>query len=70
MDQCMIDVTDIKEVKVGDEAIIIGKDYINNLKYDAEDISSQVGMTSGEIMSIISKRVPRVYIKNRNIIKS
>gem|GEM_PF-4130559 len=26
-------------------------------------------MTSGEIMSIISKRVPRVYIKNRNIIK-
>ncbi|GAA0064304.1 alanine racemase [Clostridium sp. CTA-1] len=69
MDQCMIDVTDIKEVKVGDEAIIIGKDYINNLKYDAEDISSQVGMTSGEIMSIISKRVPRVYIKNRNIIK-
>ncbi|EPY2306543.1 alanine racemase [Clostridium sporogenes] len=69
MDQCMIDVTDIKEVKVGDEAIIIGKDHINNLKYDAEDISSQVGMTSGEIMSIISKRVPRVYIKNRNIIK-
>ncbi len=41
MDQCMIDVTDIKEVKVGDEAIIIGKDYINNLKYDAEDISSR-----------------------------
>jgi len=34
MDQCMIDVTDIKEVKVGDEAIIIGKDHINNLKYD------------------------------------
>ncbi|KRU24545.1 alanine racemase [Clostridium sporogenes] len=69
MDQCMIDVTDIKEVKVGDEVIIIGKDNINNLRYDAEDIASKVGMTSGEIMSIISKRVPRVYIKNGNIVK-
>lgn len=69
MDQCMIDVTDIKEVKVGDEVIIIGKDNINNLRYDAEDIASKVGMTSGEIMSIISKRVPRVYIKNRDIVK-
>ncbi|APH19417.1 alanine racemase [Clostridium botulinum] len=69
MDQCMIDVTDIKKVKVGDEIIIIGKDNINNLRYDAEDIASKVGMTSGEIMSIISKRVPRVYIKNGNIVK-
>ncbi|ACQ54481.1 alanine racemase [Clostridium botulinum] len=69
MDQCMIDVTDIKEVKVGDEVIIIGRDDINNLRYDAEDIASKVGMTSGEIMSIISKRVPRVYIKNGNIVK-
>ncbi|KEI80977.1 alanine racemase [Clostridium botulinum] len=69
MDQCMIDVTDIKEIKVGDEVIIIGKDNINNLRYDAEDIASKVGMTSGEIMSIISKRVPRVYIKNGNIVK-
>ncbi|AJD26124.1 alanine racemase [Clostridium botulinum] len=69
MDQCMIDVTDIKEVKVGDEVIIIGRYDINNLRYDAEDIASKVGMTSGEIMSIISKRVPRVYIKNGNIVK-
>ena len=37
MDQCMIDVTDVGDVKVGDEVILLGTN--GNLKYDADDIA-------------------------------
>ena len=35
MDQCMVDVTDVGEVKTGDEVILLGKD--GSLKLDADD---------------------------------
>ena len=38
MDQCMIDITDIGDVKVGDEVILMGND--GNLKFDADDIAT------------------------------
>jgi len=67
MDQCMIDITDIGDVKVGDEVILLGSD--GNIKFDAEDIASMIGTISYEIICMISKRVPRVYTKNGKIIK-
>lgn len=67
MDQCMIDITDIEDVKVGDEVILLGSD--GNIKFDAEDIASMLGTISYEIICMISKRVPRVYIKNGEVIE-
>lgn len=67
MDQCMIDITDIGDVKVGDEVILLGSD--GNIKFDAEDIASILGTISYEVICMISKRVPRVYTKNGEIIK-
>jgi len=67
MDQCMVDVTDVGEVKVGDEVILIGQQ--GNVKFDAEDIATILGTISYEIVCMIGKRVPRVYIKEGKIVK-
>jgi len=67
MDQCMIDITDIGDVKIGDEVILLGSD--GNIKFDAEDIASILGTISYEVICMISKRVPRVYTENGEIIK-
>jgi alanine racemase len=67
MDQCMIDITDIEGVEIGDEVILIGSD--GYLKYDADDIASEIGTINYEVLCMISKRVPRVYIKGGKSVK-
>lgn len=67
MDQCMIDVTDVPDVKVGDEVILMGTD--GNLKFDVDDIAPLLGTINYEVLCMIGKRVPRVYIKNGEIVK-
>lgn len=67
MDQCMIDITDVENVRVGDEVILIGND--GNLKFDADDIASMLGTINYEVVCMIGKRVPRVYTKNGEVIK-
>ena len=41
MDQCMIDVTHIEDVKIGDEVILLGEE--NGLKFDANDMADIMG---------------------------
>lgn len=67
MDQCMVDVTDIGNVNVGDEVILLGED--KGLKFNADDIADLIGTINYEITCMIGKRVPRVYIKNNKVIK-
>jgi alanine racemase len=67
MDQCMIDITGIEGVNIGDEVILIGEDEYNNV-ITADDIAKQIGTINYEIVCAISKRVPRVYKKGGNII--
>lgn len=67
MDQCMVDVTDIDGVKVGDEVILMGSAGDN--KIDADDIAKDIGTISYEILCGISRRVPRIYIKEEKIIR-
>lgn len=67
MDQCMIDVTDVGEVKVGDEVIILGED--RELKFNADDMAELIGTINYDILCMIKHRVPRVYKKNNEIIK-
>ena len=66
MDQCMIDVTFIKDLKVGDVVTIIGED--NGVSYTADDIAREIGTINYEVICNVSKRVPRVYRKNGEII--
>jgi alanine racemase len=65
MDQCMIDVTDIGDVKVGDEVILLGEE--GNSKFNADDIAEIMGTINYEILCMLKYRVPRVYKKNGEI---
>ncbi|ARC84033.1 alanine racemase [Clostridium argentinense CDC 2741] len=68
MDQCMIDVTSIDGVELGNEVILIGEDDHNN-KFTADNVAELLGTINYEIVCAINKRVPRVYIKGGKVIK-
>lgn len=67
MDQCMVDITEISTAKVGDEVILMGESH--NCKFNADDIAGHIHTINYEVVCMISKRVPRVYIKNEKVIK-
>ncbi|MGL4450939.1 MAG: alanine racemase [Sarcina sp.] len=67
MDQCMVDVTDIKGVKLGDEVILIGED--NGVKFNADDMAQLIGTINYEIICMLKNRVPRIYLENGEISK-
>ena len=67
MDQCMVDVTDIGEVKVGDEVVLLGED--NGIKYDADDMARDMGTINYEIICMLKQRIPRVYLKDGKVVK-
>ena len=58
MDQCMIDVTDIPQVRVGDEVVLIGRQGQATLS--AERVAERLGTINYEVVSEILARVPRV----------
>ena len=66
MDQFMIDVTNIPDVKIGDEVILLGEK--NGLKYNADDMAEKLGTINYEVTCMLKSRLPRVYIKNKHII--
>ena len=68
MDQCMIDVTDVGEVNVGDEVILLGED--NNIVFNADTIAELLDTINYEVLCTIGRRVPRVYKNNEEIIKT
>ena len=59
MDQIMVDVTDIKDVKTEDIAVLIGKQ--GNEEITATEIARMAGTIPYEIFTSINKRVQRVY---------
>ena len=67
MDQCMVDVTNIKDIKLGDEVILIGED--NGVKFNADDIAQLIGTINYEIICMLKNRVPRIYLENGEISK-
>lgn len=66
MDQCMIDVTDLKqEVKAGDEVVLFGCQ--GDACISVDEVADQMGTINYEIVCIIGKRIPRVYLKDGKI---
>lgn len=62
MDQFMVDVTDIKDVKQGDTVTLLGRDgaaYIS-----AEELADWSHSFAYELVCTIGKRIPRVYCRN------
>lgn len=60
MDMTMLDVTDVKNVRVGDEVVIIGAQGKNRIT--AEELAKKIGTINYEIVCKIHPRVPRIYI--------
>ncbi len=66
MDQCMVDITDIdSNVKVGDEVVLFGKQMEKEIK--VEELANLIGTINYEIISVVGKRIPRVYLHNGEI---
>ena len=63
MDMCMVDVSEIPEIRVGDEATLFGYDTDGTL-LPCERIAQQAGTISYEILCGISKRIPRIYMQD------
>lgn len=59
MDSCMIDVTDIPGVAEGDEAVIFSAEPGN----DPETMAQVLGTISYEVLTSVSGRVKRIYLK-------
>lgn len=68
MDQCMVDVTDLTEdVKVGDEVVLFGEQ--GGSRIPIEEVAAQIGTINYEVVCIIGKRIPRVYLQDGRISK-
>lgn len=65
MDQLMIDVTGL-DVKRGDEVILMGKN--GDKEITIEEIASKIGQIPAAVQCMFTKRLPRIYIKNNEII--
>lgn len=55
MDYCMVNVSEISDVAVGDEVIIYGKEH------PVEQFAAAMGTINYEVLCLLHKRIPRVY---------
>ena len=66
MDQFMVDVTDIPDVQEDDEVTLLGKDGSECITM--EELAEKSGGFHYEMVCDIGKRIPRVYLKDGNIV--
>ena len=60
MDQTVVDVTDVPEVEIGDEAVIIGEQGADSIT--AFDLADLAGTIPYEVLCNIAARVPRILV--------
>jgi alanine racemase len=65
MDQSMIDITDIPGCTVGDEVVIFGENHSSFQSVD--EIAELMGTINYEVVCLIGKRVPRVYVDTSSL---
>ena len=62
MDQCMLDVTDVKNIRIGDHVTLFGGPVPTG------EIADLAGTIHYEIVCAVGKRVPRIYKRNDHVI--
>ena len=60
MDQCMVDVSAVPEVKLGDEIVIMGRQ--GDQEISADDLAGINGTINYEITCCFDLRIPKVYV--------
>lgn len=61
MDQCMIDVSDVNNISIGDSVTVFGAEF------SARELADLAGTISYELLCAVGKRVPRVYQQNNQV---
>jgi alanine racemase len=63
MDMTMIDVTDVPGAAAGDEVVVLGqqKGQLGEDRISAEEIATALGTIPWEVLTDVSRRVPRFY---------
>jgi alanine racemase len=59
MDQCMIDLNDVPQAQVGDEAVLIG--FQEGSRISAEELGESWGTINYDVVCGIASRVQRIY---------
>ncbi len=67
MDQCMIDITAVHTISVGDDVILFGRS--EDIELPVESLAEKMGTINYEILCIIGKRIPRVYLRGGKVIE-
>ena len=65
MDQCMIDATPVNTISIGDEVILFGRS--DDIELPVESLAEKMGTINYEILCLIGKRIPRVYLRDGKI---
>jgi len=65
MDQMMVDITDIPDADIGDQAVLLGEQ--GKEKITADELADLCGTISYEILTSISDRVPRFYVETEQV---
>jgi len=66
MDQCMVDVTDILGVSVGDVVTLMGDG--SGGSPHVEEVAAWMGTITHEVTCGVSRRVPRVYLRGGKVV--
>jgi alanine racemase len=67
MDQCMVRLAESDtSIDVGDEVVLIGEQ--GNERITADDLARLLGTINYEIVCMLSNRVPRLYIRNGEVV--
>ena len=67
MDQCMIDVTSVNNISVGDEVVVFGSQ--GDCFIPVESIAKLSDTINYEVLCSVGKRIPRIYLENDNVTK-
>ena len=59
MDQCMVQLNDIEDGRIGDEVVLVGEQ--GGVSITAEELAREWGTINYEVTCMISARVPRFY---------
>lgn len=66
MDQTMVDVSEIEDVKIGDNVLLYGKDKYGEISiYEIAKLANTIVY---DLICGITMRIPRVYIKNHKVV--
>lgn len=66
MDQFMVDVTEIPDVKCGDRVVLIGSDGAERITM--EEVGARSGRFNYEFVCDLGKRIPRVYLHKGKVV--